>query len=105
VLTITNTTLAGNASDLEFGGAIAAHALGPDDFLKVVSCTLSNNQAGEEGGGIHIEAGSRLRLENSIVAGNSASNAGPSFVVRSKPNQASISWPPPPESMGPSPAL
>jgi hypothetical protein len=76
-LTISNSTLAGNTSEFGFGGAIAAHAPGPDDLLDVISCTLSGNQAGEEGGGIHVEPGSRLRLENSIVAGNSASTAGP----------------------------
>jgi hypothetical protein len=76
-LTINSSTLTGNTSDFEFGGAIAASAPGPDDLLDVVSCTLSNNEAGEEGGGIHIAPGSRLRLENSIVAGNSAATAGP----------------------------
>jgi hypothetical protein len=76
-LTITRSTLAGNTSDYEWGGAFAAFAPGPDDLLDVISCTLSGNEAGEEGGGIHVEPGSRLRLDNSIVAGNSAFTAGP----------------------------
>jgi chitodextrinase len=75
-LQITNSTFAANASDFEFGGAIATFA--PDaKLLDVVACTIAGNEAGEEGGGIYIEPGSRLRLENSIVAGNSAFTAAP----------------------------
>ena len=76
-LAITNSTFAANESDFEFGGGIFATAPGPDDLLDIVSCTIAGNEAGEEGGGIYVDAGSRLRLENSIVAGNSASTAGP----------------------------
>ncbi len=81
-LTVASCSISGNSSDYEHGGGIAAFAGGPDlppaDYLlDVVSCTLANNEAGEEGGGIHVAAGSRLRLENTIIAGNSASTAGP----------------------------
>ncbi len=76
-LTITSSTFAGNESDFEFGGAILATAPGVDDLLDIVSSTVAANEAFEEGGGIYVEPGSRLRLENSVVAGNSAFTAGP----------------------------
>ena len=76
-LTLANSTLSGNASDYDHGGGIYTFATTALD-----SCTISANEAGEEGGGIYVanNGGSLLgllSLKNSIVAGNEAFTSGP----------------------------
>ncbi|MGD1864494.1 MAG: CHAT domain-containing protein [Phormidesmis sp.] len=69
---LVNTTISGNrASDV--GGAIRTNSAAAT--LTVRNSTVTNNQAGVEGGGI-AEAGSQLaRLQNTIVAANTSTIA------------------------------
>lgn len=73
-LILTNCTLSGNLGDTDFGGGIYSAST-----LTVTSCTIAGNEARSEGGGIYIAAAGQLTLANSIVADNTAPDAGPDF--------------------------
>jgi len=62
-----NTTISGNIAS-KFGGGITNRG----GSLTTNNVTITNNIADDGGGGIHNEAGGRVTLENSILAGNSS---------------------------------
>jgi hypothetical protein len=72
VLFAVNSTFYGNSATVD-GGAIRNEGLGAFSWL--VSSTLSGNSAGGSGGGVFNPAGG-LRIQNSIVAGNTAAVGG-----------------------------
>ncbi len=75
VVTITNSTLSGNSATNNGGGIKNANSAS----LTLLNSTLTNNIA-QNGGGIKNDAttpASTVNLKNTIVAGNSASAAGP----------------------------
>lgn len=71
-LILTNCTVTGNLGDSDFGGGIYSAS-----NLTVTSCTIAGNEARSEGGGIYIAGSGQLTLANSIVADNTAPDAGP----------------------------
>lgn len=72
---LTNVTLSGNQANLD-GGAIFRLGQGSGSFISLKASTISNNLAVRNGGGISIWNSGETRLQNTIVANNSA-NAGP----------------------------
>ena len=78
-LSILNTTIHGNTA-LRGGGLFA---LGSANFALVEGSTLTDNQAGREGGGLRTGP-NHVRLRSTIVAGNTVEgddpNDGPSFL-------------------------
>ena len=68
--TLTDCTISGNSAN--FGGGVSAH--GP---LTLTACTVSGNSAAIAGGGVFLPSGqySRTTIGDTIVAGNTASNA------------------------------
>ena len=72
-LTVTNSTLTGNAAD-GYGGGIASVGT-----LTVTNSTLTGNQAGSDGGGIFVDSGT-VNVANSTFESNSAESGGGIFV-------------------------
>lgn len=70
-----NTVFSGNASTNLQGGAI--YAFGSQNDTRLAHCTVSGNRA-SHGGGIVCNAGATVRIDNSIVWGNSDSDIGTS---------------------------
>lgn len=73
---IENSTLDGNVAE-DFGGAVTPFTGSPpagnaNPALEVRSSTITGNDGGQVGGG--ISGGSLVTIENSIVAGNTATN-------------------------------
>lgn len=88
VMTVVNSTLAGNSSYL--GGAINnGNQYGTGGTLMLTNDTISGNTVSGNGGGIYMENGgydpkpSSLTLRNTIVAGNRADQPGPDLYVSS----------------------
>lgn len=73
-LSVANSTISGNTADTGSGGGIYAgiYTYGAD----FTHATISNNSA-HSGGGLFADSRVELTLDHSIVAGNSASHAGP----------------------------
>lgn len=68
---LTNCTISGcHATDR--GGAI--YVLSSSNVLTLVNCTISGNSAATIGGGLRLNASPVLNIENSIVAGNTATS-------------------------------
>jgi hypothetical protein len=84
VLTLTSSTLANNSA--QWGGAIDGDG---SSTIRLYSATLSRNHAGDKGGGIEETTGTLL-MENSIVAGNTATNSGPDLKVSSINTQLGV---------------
>ena len=66
-LTLSQCTITGNLADLGFGGGVSSRG-----EIRVVSCTIADNTAFFEGGGMDLYPSAALTLANTIVAGNSA---------------------------------
>jgi hypothetical protein len=75
-LTVRNSTIADNSASRDGGGFSLA---GSDSVARLISSTVAFNFSGDAGGGIYSER--TLELHNSIVASNTASNAGPDYLV------------------------
>jgi subtilisin family serine protease len=73
--TIVNATVSGNSAS-HSGGIRAANA----GQLTIINSTITDNHAADQGGGIARVGWSYLTLQNSIVAGNTASNGFPDIV-------------------------
>ena len=73
-LTLTHCTLTGNTATNNFslGGAIAGFANSGTASFSLRHCTVTDNTAGSSGGGVEVGGTGTLTLENSIVAGNTA---------------------------------
>jgi parallel beta-helix repeat protein/predicted outer membrane repeat protein len=70
-LSLTACTLSGNFAN--FGGGISiSGGFSSSPSLSLTACTLSGNSAGSEGGGIFSSGLIQLRLNNTILAGNTA---------------------------------
>jgi hypothetical protein len=74
-LTVTNTTLSGNAAQEGGGGAIANHG-----SLTITGSTLSANSA-NFGGAIYNTGGGAMTLNNSTLSDNSATDPGDSGII------------------------
>ncbi len=69
-----NSTFSGNSSAAR-GGAI--NVQGGSHELTLSGVTVTGNDAATQGGGVVAQSGGTLAVTNSIVAGNTASTAGP----------------------------
>ena len=70
-LTVTSSTLSGNASTQDGGGGI-----GNEGMLTVTNCTLSGNFTTQDGDGGGISNSGTLMVMSSILSGNSADSGG-----------------------------
>jgi hypothetical protein len=83
ILTITNSTIAGNTTTAQFGGGVANFSYfgyvygGADYYGKTVitNSTISGNSGSSVGGGVSNLA-STLTITNSTISGNSATDGG-----------------------------
>lgn len=75
-LTLLDSSVHGNKATRwgSVGGGIYSPVIATDPELKVVNSTISNNVAGDQGGGIWCEG--VVTLVNSTVSGNSAAHTG-----------------------------
>jgi len=72
---IRNSTISGNAAIAGPGGGITLDTYSPQ--VTIQNCTITNNSAATQGGGIFRAGGTRpLTLESTIVAGNTAASGG-----------------------------
>ncbi len=89
-LSVVNSTISGNSADSDGGGIYTA-----DGIIAVSYSTITANSATGEGGGIGLRAdngGESLTIINSIVAGNTASDA-PDFVAPGDPGaNLDVTW-------------
>jgi hypothetical protein len=79
-LILTNSTVFGNTTQGDGGGIHARISNFAD--VRLTNSTISGNSADQKGGGISFEATgdrSELTIYNSIIAGNSGSDAAPDF--------------------------
>ncbi|HEY1377735.1 MAG TPA: right-handed parallel beta-helix repeat-containing protein [Gemmataceae bacterium] len=73
-VTVTDSTISGN-STVGFGGGIDLAAYGTA-LLTIARSTISGNSAGRSGGGIYLGWNNALSLQQSTVAGNTATQGG-----------------------------
>lgn len=66
-LILTQCTITSNLADLGFGGGVSSSG-----EIRVVSCTIADNTALFEGGGLDLYPSAELTLTDTIIAGNSA---------------------------------
>ncbi len=72
--TVVNSTLSGNVATSRGGGVYLSN----DGVLNLINSTITENSSWTDGGGIQLSSfDSLLQIENSIVAGNFASDLGP----------------------------
>lgn len=70
---ITNSTIAGNTSDEDGGGIFVADS---NDSLVMNATTVVRNASGDDGGGIFTDSDEPVEIQNSLIALNSAADAG-----------------------------
>lgn len=70
---IANSTFVGNLVGLAEGNGVGgAIYISTSEATEIINCTLANNQAGYEAGG--IRGGQNVRLTNTIISSNTAAN-------------------------------
>ena len=71
-LTISNSTITGNATTGN-GGGIRFYSQSGEQTLNIISSGITDNQSGSDGGGIHIRAPqSIINIQSSVITGNKA---------------------------------
>jgi len=74
LLTLLNTVVAGNSSEMEGGGIHLSNSL----LCQIQNCRVEGNASNNEGGGLYVY-NSSVRVFNSVLAGNSSGEGGGMF--------------------------
>ena len=79
-----NSTISGNTSAILSGGlrksTVPEYVGTPyETFAELLSSTVTNNYAGDRGGGLYADVNSKINGTNSIIAGNAALGSAPDF--------------------------
>jgi hypothetical protein len=75
-LTLNNVVLTGNTATNDGGGLEMENLVSTPWTLRVLNSTVSNNHAGDAGGGIDVDGHGHTIVTGSTITGNSTSNQG-----------------------------
>lgn len=72
-MSVVRSTFTDNTAS-ESGGAV--HTAGPNPTLRLISCVMHGNSAGDRGGAVHMGINAGIELANCLVYGNTAPGGG-----------------------------